>query len=107
MPPLKYFHVQITAKEAQLMTYLQAMPSRPLFFAQTAFFNFLVPPWEFLCCYTLCFFSAFTLTAISSGCMTAVQNRHHSVSTSSVKTGSSLNLNAVLLANAVCTSFLT
>ena len=36
--------------------------------------------------------------------MTAVRNKHHSVSMSSVETGSSLNLDAMLSANAVRTS---
>ena len=35
--------------------------------------------------------------------MTAVQNKHHSVSVSSVEVGSSLNLDATLAANAVRT----
>ena len=36
--------------------------------------------------------------------MTAVRNKHHSVAMSSVEAGSSLNLDAMLSTNAVCTS---
>ena len=81
------------------MTYLQARPYTPLFrtiasgFHQGVLFSQLfVPP------------THLRPQQLVADEMTAVRNKHHSLSTSSVEAGSCLNLDALLSANAIRTS---
>ena len=81
------------------MTYLQARPYRPLF-RTNSFFNFLVPPRSsFLA--TLRPSTRLRPQQLVADVMTTVRNKYHSLSMSSVVAGSSLNLDAMLSANAV------
>ena len=85
------------------MTYLQARPYRPLFFTRIAsltswlhqgvhFSLLIVPP------------TRLRPQQLLADVMTVARNKHHSVSMSSVEAQSSLNLDAMLCANAVRTS---
>ena len=73
------------------------------FFRTNIFFNFLVPQRSF---FSLLFVPPTRLRPqqLVADVMTAAQNKHHSIFMSSVKAGSSSNLDAMLSAHAVCTS---